>query len=91
MATEGAQDALLDDRLHVGDAIGCRVTGLVKHEVAVVGLAEHAVEDDQVGMRVDVEGGAEAMKEADSSMARIQHPWPNDRFDARTRGGSPVR
>jgi RNA-directed DNA polymerase len=23
--------------------------------------------------------------------ARIQHPWPNDRFDARTRGGSPVR
>jgi RNA-directed DNA polymerase len=23
--------------------------------------------------------------------ARIQHPWPNDRFDARTRGGRPVR
>jgi len=24
-------------------------------------------------------------------VARIQHPWPNDRFDAMTRGGSPVR
>lgn len=24
-------------------------------------------------------------------VARIQHPWPTDRFDARTRGGSPVR
>jgi len=23
--------------------------------------------------------------------ARVQHPWPTDRFDARTRGGSPVR
>jgi RNA-directed DNA polymerase len=23
--------------------------------------------------------------------ARIQHPWPTDRFDATTRGGSPVR
>ena len=23
--------------------------------------------------------------------ARILHPWPNDRFDARTRGRSPVR
>ncbi len=45
MATEGAEDALLDDRLHVGDTIGRQVTGLVKHEVAVVGLAEHAVED----------------------------------------------
>jgi len=23
--------------------------------------------------------------------ARVQRPWPNDRFDAKTRGGSPVR
>jgi hypothetical protein len=23
--------------------------------------------------------------------ARIQHPWPTERFDAKTRGGSPVR
>jgi hypothetical protein len=22
---------------------------------------------------------------------RIQHPWPDDRFDARTQGRSPVR
>ena len=25
------------------------------------------------------------------SQARIRHPWPSVRFDARTRGGSPVR
>ena len=24
-------------------------------------------------------------------VARIQHPWPTNRFDARTQGGSPVR
>jgi hypothetical protein len=24
-------------------------------------------------------------------VARIQHPWPTERFDATTRGGSPVR
>ena len=24
-------------------------------------------------------------------VVRIQHPWPTNRFDARTRGGSPVR
>jgi hypothetical protein len=34
--------------------------GLVKLDLAVVGLAEDAVEDDEVVMRVDVEGGAES-------------------------------
>jgi hypothetical protein len=67
VATEVAEDALLDDRLHVSDAIGRQVMGRVKLDLAVVGLAEDAVEDDEVVMRVDVEGGAEAMKEADSS------------------------
>ena len=62
LATEVAEDALLDDRLHVGDAVGRHVMGLVKLDLAVVGLAEDAVEDDEVVMRVDVEGGAEAMK-----------------------------
>ena len=60
-----AEDALLDDRLHVADAIGRQVMGRVKLDLAVVGLAEDAVEDDEVVMRVDVEGGAEPMKEAD--------------------------
>jgi hypothetical protein len=41
--------------------------GLVKLDLAVVGLAEHAVEHDEMIVGVDVEGGAEAMKEADGS------------------------
>jgi len=64
LATEVAEDALLDHRLHVGDAIGRQVMGPVKLDLAVVGLAEDAVEDDEVVMGVDVERGAEAMKEA---------------------------
>jgi hypothetical protein len=44
LATEAAEDVLLDDRLHVGDAIGRQVIGLVKLDLAVVGLVEHAVE-----------------------------------------------
>ena len=43
-----AEDALLDDRFHVGDAIGRQVMGLVKLDLAVVGLAEHAVEHDEM-------------------------------------------
>ena len=56
VATEVAEDALLDDRLHLSDAIGRQVMGLVKPELAVVGLAEDAVEHDEVVVRVDVEG-----------------------------------
>jgi hypothetical protein len=51
MATEVAEDALLDHRLHVGDVIGRQVIGLVKLDLAVVGLVEHAVEHDEVVMR----------------------------------------
>jgi hypothetical protein len=36
--------------------------GLVKLDLAGVGLAEDAVENDEVVMRVDVEGGAEPRK-----------------------------
>jgi hypothetical protein len=39
----------------------------VKLDLAVVGLGEDAVEDDEVVMRVDVERGSEALKEADGS------------------------
>ena len=70
MAPEVAEDALLDDRLHLSDAIGCQVIGLVERDLAVVGLAEDAVEDDEVVMRVDVEGGAEAMKETEAMTGR---------------------
>ncbi len=62
MTPEVAEDALLDDRLHLSDAIGRQVIGLVERDLAVVGLAEHAVEHDEVVMRVNVEGGAEAMR-----------------------------
>ncbi len=67
LAPEVAEDALLDDRLQLSEAIGRQVMGLVKLDLVVVGLAEDAVEHDEVVMRVDVERRAEAMKEADGS------------------------
>ena len=65
--TTGGWDTSLEDRLHLADVIRRQLIGLVKLDLAVVGLAEHAVEDDEVVVRVDVEGRAEAMKEADGS------------------------
>jgi hypothetical protein len=64
-----AEDAFLDDRLHLSDAIGRQVIGLVKRDLTVAGggLAEDAIEDDEVVVGVDVERRAEAMKEADGS------------------------
>jgi len=50
------EDASLDDRLHLADAIGRQIVGLVKLDLAVAGLAEHTVEDDEVVVGVDVEG-----------------------------------
>ncbi len=67
MAPEVAEDAFLDDGLHLSDAIGRQVIGLVKRDLTVVGLAEDAIEDDEVVVGVDVERRAEAMKEADGS------------------------
>ena len=67
MAAEVAEDAVLDDRLDVSDAIGRQVMGIVKRDLALVGRAEYAVEDDEVVMRVNVERGSEALKEADGS------------------------
>ena len=55
MTPEVAEDAFLDDGLHLSDAIGCQVMGLVKRDLAVVGLAEDAIEDDEVVVGVDVE------------------------------------
>ena len=40
MTPEVAEDAFLDDGLHLSDAIGRQVIGLVKRELTVVGLAE---------------------------------------------------
>ena len=39
----------------------------MKLALAAAGLAEHAVEHDEVAVRVDVEGRAEPMEEADGS------------------------
>jgi hypothetical protein len=51
LAPEVAEDAFLDNRLHLSDAIGRQVIGLVERDLAVVGPAEHAVEHDEVVMR----------------------------------------
>jgi hypothetical protein len=50
-----AEDAFLDDGLHLSDAIGRQVIGLVKRDLTVVGLAEDAIKDDEVVVGVDVE------------------------------------
>jgi hypothetical protein len=67
VATEVAEDASLEDRLHLADVLGGQLEGLVELDPAAAVLAEDAVEDDEVGVRVDVERRAEAMKEADGS------------------------
>jgi hypothetical protein len=67
MAAEVAKDASLERRLHLADALGGQLVGLVELDLAAAVLAENAVEDDEVVMRVDVERRAEAMKEADGS------------------------
>jgi hypothetical protein len=55
LAPEVAENAFLDERLHLSDAIGRQVIGLVKRDLTVVGLAEDAIEDDEVVVGVDVE------------------------------------
>ena len=55
LAPEVAEDAFPDDGLHLSDAIGRQVIGLVKRDLTVVGLAEDAIEDDEVVVGVDVE------------------------------------
>jgi hypothetical protein len=67
LATEVAKDSSLEGRLQLADVIGRQIAGLVKAHLAAAGLAEHAVEHDEVVVRVDVEGRAESMKEADGS------------------------
>ncbi len=44
----------------------------MEDDLAVAGLAEHTVEDDEVVVGVDVEGGAEAVKEADGSELAVR-------------------
>lgn len=57
LAVEVAEDAVLDDRLDVSDAIGRQVIGLMKSDLALIGRAGDTVEDDEVVMRVNVERG----------------------------------
>jgi len=61
-----------------------QLVGLVELDLAAV-LAENAVEDDEVVMRVDIEGRAEAMKEADGSELGVGGAsglvrWSDQRF-----------
>ena len=84
MATEVAEDAFLEDRLHLSDAIGRQVIGLVKRDLAVVDLAENAVEHDEVVMRVDVGRRAKAREEVTApSWARDGAPGLERRSVAR--------
>jgi hypothetical protein len=65
---EGRAGTVANETLDAGTilGIGGQLGGLARLDVAV-GLAEHAVEDDEVVERVDVTGRPEAMKEADGS------------------------
>jgi len=53
LAPEVAENAFLDERLHLSDAIGRQVIGLVKRDLTIVGLAEDAIEDDEVVVGVE--------------------------------------
>ena len=55
LTPEVAEDAFLDDGLHLSDAIGRQAMGLVKRDLTVVGVAEDTIEDDDVVVGVDVE------------------------------------
>jgi hypothetical protein len=65
VAAEVADDASLEGSFELAYVIGRQLRRLVKLDLAA-GLPEHAVEDDEVVVRVDVEGRPEAMKEADA-------------------------
>jgi hypothetical protein len=56
VAAEVAKDASLQDGFELAYVIGRQLAGLVKADLAVAGLAEHTVEDDEVVVGVDVEG-----------------------------------
>jgi hypothetical protein len=61
VATEVAEGASLRGGFELAYVIGGQLVGLVKLDLAVAGLAEDTVEDDEMIVRVDVEGGAEAV------------------------------
>jgi hypothetical protein len=89
LAPEVAEDALRDDRLHVGDAVGRQIMGLVRPDLVVVGLAEDAVEDDEVVMRVDAEGD-DSFGGASSPSPRLGGP-PQSRSDGDELTDTPAR
>jgi hypothetical protein len=77
-----AKHASLEGRLYLTDVLGGQFVGLVELDLAAVDLAENAVEDDEVIVRVDVESRVEAMKEADGSELGVRR---------RSRAGAPER
>lgn len=62
--------------------IGGQIVGLVKLDLTVAGLVEYAVEHDDVVMRVDIEGRAEAM-------GRPRQSPPAPHFQDRAPSGRP--
>lgn len=55
-------------------------------EPYIEGPATHDSPESCAGTR---EGAGEALTGEDAG--RVLHPWPEERFDVRTRGKSPVR
>jgi len=55
VATEVAEDASLESSSELAYVIGRQLGGLMKLDLALVGLAEYAVEYDEVVTQVDIE------------------------------------
>jgi len=74
VGTEVSEDATLNDALEPGPVLGLEKRRFVEASlsvVAVVAWGEDAVEDDQMEVEMGIEGGAEAVQEADGSELRV--------------------
>jgi hypothetical protein len=74
VVAEVPKHATLKDALEPGPVLGLEEAGFVKVsllEVPVVASGEDAVEDDHVEVGMGVEGGAEAVQEADGPELRV--------------------
>lgn len=63
VAPEVAEHAALDGALEVFPVTRLQLARLMELDVAVLGLGEHAVEDEHVVVKVGVQGEAEAVEE----------------------------
>jgi len=65
VVAEVPEHATLNDALEPGPVLGLEEAGFVKMSLLVVASGEDAVEDDDVEVEVWVQGGAEAVQEAE--------------------------